>query len=147
MLTQVEFESAVKDALRQYTRADVLVASPLLQARLLAQRNTHAATVQDLREMLAETVGVLFANARDQKLHRVLDLTYLNPAPKQEAAAERLGLSFSTYRRHLRAGVERVGDWLWQQEQQARQPGLAEPSASAAASDVEEPDASGSPRR
>jgi hypothetical protein len=38
---------------------------------------------------------------------------------KQEAAAERLGLSFSTYRRHLTAGVDRLIEWLWQQEQEA----------------------------
>jgi TolB-like protein len=52
-------------------------------------------------------------------LYRILDLTYLNPAPKQEAAADRLGLSFSTYRRHLTAGVDRLIEWLWQQEQEA----------------------------
>ena len=27
-----------------------------------------------------------------------------------------LGLPFSTYRRHLTRGVERVVDWLWQRE-------------------------------
>jgi TolB-like protein len=51
-------------------------------------------------------------------LYRVLELTYLNPAPKQEAAAGRLGLSFSTYRRHLTASVDRLIEWLWQQEQE-----------------------------
>jgi hypothetical protein len=35
---------------------------------------------------------------------------------RQEAAAERLGLPFSTYRRHLTTGVERVTGWLWQRE-------------------------------
>ncbi len=32
--------------------------------------------------------------------------------------AERLGLSFSTYRRHLTTGVERLSEWLWRQEQE-----------------------------
>src|SRR6202035_478947 len=68
---------------------------------------------------LAETAKTLFAGERDQRLYRILDLTYLNPAPKQEAAADRLGLSFSTYRRHLTAGVDRLTEWLWQQEQEA----------------------------
>ena len=63
----------------------------------------------------------LFADERDQRLYRVLDLTYFNPAPKQEAAANQLGLSFSTYRRALAAGVERLTEWLWQQEQAARE--------------------------
>ena len=72
-------------------------------------------------EMLAEAAETLFANTRDQRLRRVLDLTYFNPAPKQEAAAERLGLPFSTYRRHLTTAVERIIEWLWHQEQHARQ--------------------------
>jgi len=51
----------------------------------------------------------------------VLDLTYFNPTPKQEAAAERLGMSFSTYRRQLATAVGRLTDWLWQQEQHGRE--------------------------
>jgi adenylate cyclase len=66
--------------------------------------------------LLAETAKALFAGERDQRLYHVLDLTYLNPAPKQEAAASRLGLPYSTYRRHLTAGVDRLTEWLWKQE-------------------------------
>ena len=79
--------------------------------------------------MLSETAGVLFANVHDQKLHRVLDLTYFNPVAKQEAAAERLGLSYSSYRRYLAAGVQRMIDWLWQQEQarRSRRPDMRSP--------------------
>ncbi|MEO3876306.1 hypothetical protein ABGB18_46720 [Nonomuraea sp. B12E4] len=36
--------------------------------------------------------------------------------PTQELAAERLGLPFTTYRRHLTAGIERVCADLWHQE-------------------------------
>jgi TolB-like protein len=118
VISRVEFETAVKDALRHYARPDLLFGNRLLQADVL-QRRSAAATVQDLRTMLAATAGTLFANARDQKLHRVLELTYFDPAPKQETAADRLGLPFSTYRRHLTTGVGRIVDWLWQQEQQS----------------------------
>jgi hypothetical protein len=40
----------------------------------------------------------------------------VRPAATQEAAAELLGLPFSTYRGHLTRGVERVCDRLWQRE-------------------------------
>ena len=50
------------------------------------------------------------ADPRGEKLARALDRTYLRPAPTQEAAAELLGLPFSTYRGHLTRGVERVVD-------------------------------------
>ena len=35
------------------------------------------------------------------------------------AAADQLGVSFSTYRRYLTAGVDRLTEWLWRQEQNA----------------------------
>src|SRR5215469_6083155 len=57
----------------------------------------------------------------DRKLYRVLDLTYFNPAPKQEAAAARLRLSLSTYRRYLTTGIDRLTEWLWRQEQESAQ--------------------------
>jgi hypothetical protein len=42
--------------------------------------------------------------------------TYFKGVPTQEAAATRLGLPFSTYRRHLAAGVAAVTAWLWDRE-------------------------------
>jgi TolB-like protein len=118
-LAHSEFESAVKDALRHFTRADLLVGNALLRARILTRSGRGAATPQGLRTLLAGTAETLFANDRDQRLYRVLDLTYFRPATKQEAAADRLGMPFSTYRRHLTAGVDRLIEWLWQQEQEA----------------------------
>ena len=119
MLTRSDFESAVKDALRHYTQADLLAGNALLHARVLVAPGTGPATPQTLRALLAETAKNLFVSERDQRLYRVLELTYLNPAPKQEAVADRLGLSFSTYRRHLTTGVDRLTEWLWRREQGA----------------------------
>jgi len=117
LLTRSDFESAVKEALRHYTQADLLAENALLRTRLLTSSEPGAATPQALRALVADTAKTLFAGERDQKLYRVLDLTYLHPAPKQEAVADRLGLSFSTYRRHLTTGVDRLIEWLWRQEQ------------------------------
>jgi TolB-like protein/Flp pilus assembly protein TadD len=118
VLTRSDFESAVKDALRHYTRTDLLAGNALLRTQLLTRGGPGAATPHGLKALLVETAKTLFTSERDQRLYRVLDLTYLNPAPKQEAAAGRLGLSFSTYRRHLTASVDRLIEWLWQQEQE-----------------------------
>jgi TolB-like protein/Flp pilus assembly protein TadD len=116
VLARSEFESAVKDALRNFTRADLLAGNALLQSRILAGHGTGTATPQALRILLAQTAETLFANDRDQRLYRVLDLTYFHPATKQEAAANRLGMPFSTYRRHLTASVDRLTEWMWQRE-------------------------------
>jgi adenylate cyclase len=119
MLTRADFDIAVKDALRHYTRADRLLGNPLLEMRIAGGQETRPASIAHLQQLLAGTAETIFANERDQKLHRVLDLTYFRPAPKQEAAAERLGFPFSTYRRHLTAAVERLTEWLWHHEQEA----------------------------
>jgi hypothetical protein len=121
VLTRSDFDSAIKVALRHYTRTDLLAGNALLHARVLSRGGPSGNTPQALRALPGETADSLFANERDRKLYRVLDLTYFNPAPKQEAAAYRLGLPFSTYRRHLTAGVDRLTEWLWRQEQEALQ--------------------------
>lgn len=107
-LSQSEFAAAARQALRDLHRPDALAANPLQRARM-----TRGA---DLPELLEQAVGALRADPRDAKLARALERTYLRPAPTQEAAAELLAVPFSTYRRHLTRGVERVLDWLWHRE-------------------------------
>jgi TolB-like protein len=118
-LSRDEFDAAVKEALRHFQRSDLLVANKLLNTRLARRRGLTVAGANDLRAALAETAEILFANARDEKIHRVLKLTWFEPASKQEAAAEQLGLSFSTYRRYLASGTGRLTEYLWHLEQSA----------------------------
>ena len=68
-------------------------------------RRWYRAAVETLRE-----------HPRDDKLWRAVERTYVRPAATQERAAAALGLPFSTYRRHLTQGVDRVVAWLWDQE-------------------------------
>jgi hypothetical protein len=46
----------------------------------------------------------------------VLTRTYVKAAPTQEAAAEVLGLPFSTYRRHLTKAIDQLTELLWSAE-------------------------------
>src|SRR6516162_3973604 len=103
--------------------------SPLMRSRLMSERDAHPS---ELQALLRETAASLFQSPRDQKLRRVLDLTYFEAELKQEAAAERLGVPFGTYRRHLTAAINRMARWLWAQEQE-------EPSASAPPSPADSP--------
>jgi TolB-like protein len=109
-----DFAAALKGALRDYNRPDLLAGNPLVRSRLLAARERPGPA--DLQALLSQTVDTLFASPRDEKLRRVIELTYLRPAPKQEAAADRLGLSFGTYRRYLTTALGRLARWLWDQE-------------------------------
>ena len=113
VLSQEEFTDAIRKALRHLSKHAELAANPLIRSRLLTGR---ADPVRALRELLEEAIRDLGGDPRAGKLHRALDLTYLRGAPTQEAAAERLGLSFTTYRRHLMAGIERICEDLWRRE-------------------------------
>ena len=75
-----------------------------------------AGTPEALAELIDEAVAAVGRQSRGERLARALDRTYLRPAATQEAAADLLGLPFSTYRGHLTRGIERVIDWLWQRE-------------------------------
>ncbi len=98
--TYAEFAAAVKDALRDVHSPDLLARNPLLR--------------DGICNLGGSTVSTLFGNAHDEKLRRVIELTYFHPAPKQEVVADRLSLSFGTYRRHLTTGRDRLARWLWE---------------------------------
>jgi hypothetical protein len=97
------FDEAVRAALRELTRPDRLAAGPL----------AGTALAPDLRGALLAGITRLGDEPRGELLRRVLDRTYVRPAPSQEAAAEVLGLPFSTYRRHLGRATARLTDLLW----------------------------------
>jgi TolB-like protein len=111
-LAYADFVAAVKEALRDIHSPDLLARNPLLLHGIC--NLGKSAGPQELKTLLCETVGTLFGNARDEKLRRVLELTYFQPAPKQEAVAHRLSLSFGTYRRHLGTARDRLARWLWE---------------------------------
>lgn len=115
VLSQPEFEEAVRRALRDFTRPSALVGNPLLRSRLVME-HSGGAPVEALRTIVREAVEHLRDHPRDEKLYRALRRTYLEPAATQELAAEALGLPFSTYRYHLAGGVSRVTEQLWRRE-------------------------------
>jgi hypothetical protein len=117
MLSQAEFEDSVRQALRDFRRSDLLARNPLVRTRLVRDRAEDQEPVAvTLKTLLGAAVESLRDHPRDDKLWRAVDRTYLRPAATQERAAEALGLPFSTYRRHLSQGVDRVVAWLWDRE-------------------------------
>jgi len=117
VLSEPDFTDAVRRALHDLHRADLLARSPLLRTRLLRERaGTIDPNAGDLDAVLREAVATLRQHPRDDKLLRAVERTYLRPAATQEGAAAALGLPFSTYRRHLSQGVARIVAWCWARE-------------------------------
>jgi hypothetical protein len=115
-MSPAEFAEAVRQALRDFTRPDVLGNGPLRTARLLRGLPDGSARSAKLQELLRSALDELRTHPRDVKLQRAVWFTYVEPLATQELAAQRLGLPFSTYRHHLARGIERVARSLWHRE-------------------------------
>jgi hypothetical protein len=114
VLSRQEFDAAVRDALNSWRRPGEIAANPLTRARLTAETRTEPA--EALRQLLVEAVESLAQDPRTEHLRRAVATAFFRAVPTQEAAAERLGLPPSTYRRHLALGLEQVCDVLWSRE-------------------------------
>ena len=114
-LSEEEFATAVREALRHYTDVVALGQNRLWHGRLLAGVPPEQ-RVAALQKLLLETAALLQANPRQLKAYRALTHTYFQPAATQEQAAEQLDMPFSTYRRHLNHGLSYLVAYLWRQE-------------------------------
>lgn len=120
VLSEPDFAAAVREALRHFRQPKALSANPLLRSRLVQQQapggKSEQARIEELQRLIEKAAGRLQATPKETKYFRALYHTYLQPAATQEQAAELLDLPFSTYRRHLRRGLERVTATLWEWE-------------------------------
>jgi hypothetical protein len=120
VLSKADFSEAVRNALRDFGRADLLRTNPLLRSRLVVERSGlnvgDIERLASLQNLLRDAVETLQQSPRQVKLYRALYHTYIQPSPTQEQAAELLDLPFSTYRRHLKAGLDQITNYLWHKE-------------------------------
>jgi len=91
-----------------------LMASSMVQGTLREHPDDRPDQV--LRGLILDAAEAVKSDPRTETQYRVLDRTYLRPAPSQEKAAELLDLPFSTYRRYRDRGTEAITDWLWEQD-------------------------------
>ncbi|MFK0252808.1 ATP-binding protein [Streptomyces sp. NPDC090445] len=112
VLSRPEFDAAVREALRTLRKPEAFAGNPLNRSRLVLDGG------HGLAEVLAAAAERLLDERNGDRRHRAVTATYFRGAPTQEAAAERLGLPFSTYRRHLTSAIDRMSDLLWRHELQ-----------------------------
>ncbi len=120
-LNEAEFAAAVREALRHYHRPDHLRENPLLRSRLFAAAAlqvgaSSALPTQALKEMLQKQFECLGDTPEISALKRVLELTFLKPMRSQQAVADALNMSWSTYRRRLADAVRVLTAQLWEAE-------------------------------
>ncbi len=115
LLSEQEFRREVRQALRDFHKSDALARNPLCRCRLVADCDGHDA-VDTLRALLRDTTEQLASGDRTRRWRDAIHHTWLAPERSQEAVAERLDIPFSTYRRHLASGVDRIAGELWHRE-------------------------------
>lgn len=120
VLNETVFAEGVGEALRHLHNNNQLIQNPLLRSRLvagnLAQGVSDAEKLTLLKDKILEVIRHIEESPLDGKYHRVLYRTFVNPVGSQEKTADFLNMSFSTYRRYLAAGMQRVAEILWEWE-------------------------------
>jgi hypothetical protein len=121
VLSEDEFAGAVRSALAaiRSRRPEALRAHPLSRSRLVRDRGGgggEPAREEELRKIIQEAVESLYELPKGDRLHAVMYRTFISPAPSQEKAAELVDLPFSTYRRYLAIGIQRITETLWRRE-------------------------------
>lgn len=121
VLSRDDFDDAVRDALRVVAQPGQLLGNPLLDARLVRDRvgadAGDAERTEALTRLIAEAVDRIAEGRRGDQYAGAIRVTYLRPAPSQEIGAERLGVPYSSFRRHLARGTQQVADVLWALDQ------------------------------
>jgi len=119
-ITEQKFIDAVHDALKQIKTPKKIIGNILLKSNFVQQASDNGKTELDLALTLADkltrAIASLEKSPKEEALHRVLYRTFINPVGSQEQTADFLYMSFSTYRRQVKRGVERVADILWLEE-------------------------------
>lgn len=118
------FLRAVRHGLHTILQPAGLISNPLLRSRMVINRTGNRASpierVPVLQALIQEACAILRESPREARAYRAIQRTYLQPVDSQEQAAEMLGLPFGTFRRHLKIGVVRVAEILWQWETQGK---------------------------
>ena len=94
-----------------------MIQNPLVRAKFVMSAAgsdaSDAERVAFLKEKILAVVKEIEDSLMDGKYHRVLYRSFVNPVGSQEKTADFLNMSFSTYRRYLSAGTQRVAEILW----------------------------------
>lgn len=114
-LGEADFAAAVRSALRDLTRPARLADNPLTGSRVARDLDGTGGAAA-VERVVRAAFAALMDDPRTERARRAVARTYLHGAVSQEAAAEVLGMAFSTYRRHLAAGVELLIEQLWRWE-------------------------------
>ncbi len=120
IFSKEDFEKAIKDVLHNLNRPQKLIENPIIYSKIISDGVKADAGAKERIDFLIEMVRELIESIRvlpkHEKFYQVLLKTYVLPMESQEKAADTLDISFSTFRRYLKTGVNLLVDLLWNKE-------------------------------
>ncbi len=122
---ETDFAMNVRRALKCNLSVSGLRKNPLLRSDMVLEATGGASaptsTVPALRRVLMASIDALNKSSpRGARQSRALQLTFIEPAPTQQEAAERLAMAFGTYRRYVTSALKELTAILWFGELSAR---------------------------
>ncbi|MBM6402836.1 ATP-binding protein [Phycicoccus sp. CSK15P-2] len=121
--------AAVRDLLRHWSDDDAVAATPLARWGVV----DPGPDPDDVRRLIRGIVKDMADEPARVKHCRAVATTYLRGPSTQEAAAARLGLPFSTFRRHLAKGTDALVDAVCSRVRPTHRPGTSSSHAPAPA--------------
>lgn len=120
LLSEAAFATNVRLALHQLGDPLQLADNPLAGVRSVTARaratDPPLTRVEALRALVGDAIATLGGTPRNRKLRDALQAMFIDQLGTQEAAAEALGVPFSTFRRHLAEGTALIVELLWRRE-------------------------------
>ncbi|MBR7741845.1 hypothetical protein KC207_00875 [Phycicoccus sp. BSK3Z-2] len=117
-IARPDLDGAVREALGLWRRPLALAGTTL--ARVAAPPGASAGGDPDpravdaaVRSLVRSALDSMRGDERSLQGHDAVVATYLSGTPTQKGAARRLGIPFSTYRRHLARGMDELTDGVW----------------------------------
>ncbi len=123
VLSESDFAAAIREVLYQYARPHKLRGNPLLHSRLVNSTvdrdSDEDRRIESLCVLVSDAAHVLSESPREAPYFNAIQAACLKPLPTHALAAERIGVPFSTFRRHLGRGIDHVARELWLRETEA----------------------------
>lgn len=110
-VSRPDLEDAVRQALQLWRTPGALGSSRLAQA--VAGRTGEDAD-RAVRALVRSVLDGMREDQRGLHAHDAVVATFMSGAVTQKAAARRLSMPFSTYRRHLAHGIDQLTGGVWQ---------------------------------
>lgn len=115
---------AIREALLLVDQPERLVGGALTSLRLVEEEAGPGAAPSEravaLARVLRSTVVALGGGQRESRQREVLEAVFFGKGGKHEKIAAELGMPYSTFRRHLARGIDRLAEMIRAREQSAR---------------------------